>query len=85
MITGYSVSQEKYLTKCKNRYIFQLYYHQIIFITLFTLTRSKTYLVHYTPLEMDELEALLVEFGILDDDSKHADIIGKTAAEAAAK
>jgi len=37
-----------------------------------------------TPLEMDELEALLVEFGILDDDSKHADIIGKPA-EAAAK
>jgi nitrogenase iron protein NifH len=28
---------------------------------------------------MDELEALLVEFGILDDDTKHADIIGKPA------
>jgi nitrogenase iron protein NifH len=25
-----------------------------------------------TPIEMDELEALLIEFGILDDDSKHA-------------
>jgi nitrogenase iron protein NifH len=37
-----------------------------------------------TPLEMDELEALLVEFGILDDDTKHAEIIGKPA-EAAAK
>ncbi len=33
---------------------------------------------------MDELEALLVEFGILDDDSKHADIIGQTEAEAKA-
>ena len=37
-----------------------------------------------TPLEMDELEALLVEFGILDDDTKHADIVGQTQAEAAA-
>ena len=37
-----------------------------------------------TPLEMDELESLLVEFGILDDDTKHADVIGKTEAEAAA-
>lgn len=34
-----------------------------------------------TPLEMDDLEALLVEFGILDDDTKHADIIGKKAEE----
>ncbi len=25
-----------------------------------------------TPIEMDELEALLIEFGILDDDTKHA-------------
>ncbi len=33
---------------------------------------------------MDELEALLVEFGILDDDSKHKDIIGQTQAEAEA-
>ncbi len=37
--------------------------------------------VRSTPLEMDELEALLVEFGILDDDTKHADIIGKKAEE----
>lgn len=37
-----------------------------------------------TPLEMDELEALLVEFGILDDDSKHEDIVGQTQAEATA-
>ena len=37
-----------------------------------------------TPMEMDELEELLIEFGILDDDSKHADIIGKTQAEQAA-
>jgi nitrogenase iron protein NifH len=28
---------------------------------------------------MDELEALLIEYGILDDDSKHAEIIGKPA------
>lgn len=42
---------------------------------------NKTYLVCSTPLEMDELEALLIEFGILDDDSKHADIIGKKAEE----
>lgn len=34
---------------------------------------------------MDELEALLVEFGILDDDSKHEDIIGKKAEEVPAK
>lgn len=40
--------------------------------------------VRSTPLEMDELEALLVEFGILDDDSKHEDIVGQTQAEAAA-
>ncbi|MBC1215362.1 nitrogenase iron protein [Trichormus variabilis ARAD] len=32
-----------------------------------------------TPIEMDELEALLIEYGILDDDSKHAEIIGKPA------
>jgi nitrogenase iron protein NifH len=25
-----------------------------------------------TPIEMDELEELLIEFGILDDDTKHA-------------
>jgi nitrogenase iron protein NifH len=32
-----------------------------------------------TPIEMDELEALLIEFGILDDDTKHAEVIGKPA------
>lgn len=32
-----------------------------------------------TPMEMDELEALLIEYGILDDDTKHAEIIGKPA------
>ncbi|MDJ0697272.1 nitrogenase iron protein [Mastigocoleus sp. MO_188.B34] len=37
-----------------------------------------------TPMEMDELEELLIEFGILDDDSKHADIIGQTQAQQAA-
>lgn len=37
-----------------------------------------------TPLEMDELEALLVEFGILDDDTKNADVIGKKAEEVSA-
>ncbi len=35
-------------------------------------------------MEMDELEALLIEYGLLDDDSKHAEIIGKPA-EATAK
>jgi nitrogenase iron protein NifH len=35
-------------------------------------------------MEMDDLEALLIEYGILDDDTKHADIIGKPAEEAAA-
>lgn len=34
-----------------------------------------------TPITMDELEALLMEFGIMDD---HEDIVGKTAAEEAA-
>ncbi len=28
---------------------------------------------------MHELEALLIEQGILDDDTKHADIVGKPA------
>jgi nitrogenase iron protein NifH len=32
---------------------------------------------------MDELEELLIEFGILDDDSKHAEIIGKPAGASA--
>ena len=45
---------------------------------------NNTNLAIPTPLEMDELEALLVEFGILDDDSKHEDIVGQTQAEAAA-
>jgi nitrogenase iron protein NifH len=30
-------------------------------------------------MEMDELEALLIEYGILDDDSKNAEVIGKPA------
>ncbi|MCG8336424.1 MAG: nitrogenase reductase, partial [Proteobacteria bacterium] len=34
-----------------------------------------------TPLEMDELEGLLMDFGILDDEDES--IIGKTAAEEA--
>ena len=35
-----------------------------------------------TPLSMDELEDLLMEFGILDDDES---MVGKTAAEEAAE
>ncbi len=36
-----------------------------------------------TPISMDELEQLLIEFGILDDDQKIAHIIGKTEKELA--
>lgn len=37
-----------------------------------------------TPMEMDELEALLIEYGLLDDDTKNKETIGKPA-EASAK
>ncbi|MFS8841047.1 nitrogenase iron protein [Synechococcus sp. W55.2] len=36
-----------------------------------------------TPISMDELEQLLIEFGILDDDQKIAHLIGKTEKELA--
>ena len=47
----------------------------------FDYSKVENSVIRSTPLEMDELEALLVEFGILDDDTKHADIIGKKAEE----
>ncbi|WP_199314413.1 nitrogenase iron protein [Planktothrix sp. FACHB-1365] len=37
-----------------------------------------------TPLSMDELEELLVEFGILGDDKEYEHLVGKTAKEVAA-
>lgn len=40
---------------------------------------NNTKLTIPTPMEMDELEALLIEYGILDDDSKNAEVIGKPA------
>ncbi|ABC99975.1 nitrogenase iron protein NifH [Thermostichus sp. MS-CIW-19] len=36
-----------------------------------------------TPISMDELEQLLIEFGVLDDDQKIAHLIGKTEKELA--
>jgi nitrogenase iron protein NifH len=35
-----------------------------------------------TPISMDELEELLVEFGLLGDDKEYEHLVGKTAAEA---
>jgi nitrogenase iron protein NifH len=38
-----------------------------------------------TPIEMDELEALLIEFGILESDEEAEKLIAAEAAAAAAK
>ncbi|MHC5722221.1 MAG: nitrogenase reductase, partial [Nostoc sp.] len=35
-----------------------------------------------TPIEMEELEELLIEFGILESDENTAMLVGKSAAEA---
>jgi len=52
--------------------------------TLATKIRENTKLTVPTPITMDELEDLLIEFGILGDDSEVQHLIGKTAAEVAA-
>ncbi len=51
--------------------------------TLATKIRENTKLTVPTPITMDELEDLLIEFGILGDDSEVQHLIGKTAAEVA--
>jgi nitrogenase iron protein NifH len=38
-----------------------------------------------TPIEMEELEELLIEFGILESDENTAMLVGKTATEAPVK
>jgi nitrogenase iron protein NifH len=52
--------------------------------TLARKIKDNTNLTVPTPISMDELEELLVEFGILGDETEVQHLIGKTAAEVAA-
>ncbi|OYQ65140.1 nitrogenase iron protein [Pseudanabaena sp. SR411] len=49
--------------------------------TLAQKIKDNTNLTIPTPISMDELEALLVEFGILGDDKEFEHLVGKTAEE----
>nr|WP_019499568.1 nitrogenase iron protein [Pseudanabaena sp. PCC 6802] len=51
--------------------------------TLAKKIKENTNLTIPTPISMDELEELLVEFGILGDDKEFEHLVGKTAAEVA--